>query len=1198
MKHDMTPGNQNALEADATASLSYWEYYRQGFTHSVGFMPTPGGTGSGKTRGIVKFLQSDVFQQSGKKAAYISNRHNLLIEFARDLEAAGIKYVYLKGDRAIIIELTHKEQLPTIIADLASVGFLFPDQAEALYQLYNRIKRLTKHLAEGQEEDLLFEWRKKRDELCLECYNTFREQLRYHKGRSRRFFESLLENEAIWKVFPYIQYMYDPDARVLLGTIQKLMRGFFDGSNTLKLTSIQGRILFLDEFDFLENEMLKILSEGPSINNPVEFVRIFNEGYRDWQNAEFWEMPDMLRCREQFDAILQFIESRSVAAGFNFPAISRFRMNETLDSDETLAIFQTNRIIPITDFYFHAAGNAWNITKSAVSGSFAPGSLFSMLQEVIQRILDTFNYYRTQDTLRRDITQYIWNPKNDNQAGVYQRYLEENHWYSNANQLLVEPIRQSTYNQRPAYETGFRYIRLFNQVRSDPASMDLDQTELAATPEAVIAKVAKQNLVFALSATMDIPRAVRNFDYTWLRTVTNFIEPDAYSKELVKKLKDKKGSDRSSQIKLIRPDQMQLPDEHLIRSVLEMLKSENYFVRPEDEFPDVYTINHRKDRVLGFFMLLRWVLNESRAANHLVFYGSMIHISNLFKLNQKTRAVHPFLLELLAPQSHGVGYQATFEGKTFNIVFLNKDKAEEIEEVKARGEEKGLLYYKDLFTDSAVEKTIVVTQYKTASNGVNLECWNKEGKEEDFTGIHLLEPEYFWFLTKKENRNDKNPEKQAIWYSWKLLESGQIRWWKFRQILKELDFQKLNGFYRYTQDCTKNEVALYYQALGRIDRKWQPTPLVEVSLAGPILAQFYNYLTQAAFEAIREEREDYTSILMVRVHEEILKYYGEQQFDEHFLDYDDIKQTNDEGKAYINMLLDRIEKLKKEALLPEQAIELREGWQGIREYVLKGQFLFKVQFQHNYLPDFESVQLISAPTRFLQPDNSLHISGEDLRIYPHKPLYIPTFTWHVNRLYEVLQHPAIRDFFKNKGYALQYTGLDGRIWTPYGEQAILAGAIGEKAIQALLEYEGIYLEEEAQLRDALFEVMDAKLKYLPIYIDFKNFRPGTLEKFAIPEDDPAYDPKFDSSAFLAKLQQKVHYIRERTGVVEAKLVVINLLADEKADAKYYNLDLERVHYYEEYAIAIIPSAIAANYPTRLSPDFELWANTIKRLLPI
>lgn len=1192
------PGDQATPEQHAVTDDSYREFYEQGFQHPVGIMPTPGGTGSGKTRGVGKFLQTQEFKESGKKAAYIPNRHNLLIEFARDLDAAGIKYAYLKRDRDIIIDLIHKGQFAAIIDDLASNGCLFPDQAEALHKLHTRIKRLLKHLTERHEEDLLSEWQKKRDELCLECYNTFREQLRFHRSRNKKFFESLLQHEAIWKVFPYIQYVHDPNTKVLLATIQKLMRGFFDGRNTLKLTSIQGRILFMDEFDFQENEMLQILCEGPSINNPVEFVRIFDEGYRDWQNAEFWQTPQMLRCREQFDAILQYIETTSRAFGFNFPTISRFRMHETLDPDETLAIFQTNRIIPITDFYFNAAGSAWNITKAARAGSFSPGALFTMLQEVIQRILDTFNYYRNQDALRRDITQYIWNPKNDNEAGVYQRYIEENHWYSNSNQLLVEPIRHSAYNHRPAYETGFRYIRLFNQIRSDPASMDLDQTELVATPEAVIAKVARQNLVFPLSATMDIPRAVRNFDYTWIRSVTNFIEPDKDSKDLIRRLKDKKGKDRSSQIKLIQPDQLQLPEEHPIRGVLEMLKSENYFVRPDDQFIDVHTINHRRDRVLEFFKILRWMLHGSRVTNHLVFCSSMVHMSTLFKLNEKTRAVHPFLAELLAPQPHGVGYRATFEGKAFNIVFLNKEKAEEIEALKAKGHEKGLLSYQGLFTDPAVEKTIVVTQYKTASNGVNLDCWNKEGKEEDFTGIHLLEPEYFWFQTRKENRNDKNPEKQAIWYSWKLLESGQIKWWKFKQILKELDFQKLNGYYRNTADCTKNAISLYYQALGRVDRKWQPTPLVEVSLARPILDQFYQYLTQPDFETIRKEREDYTSVLMLGVHEEILRYYSEQQFDEHFLDYDDVKQVNNEGKAYIKMLLDRIEKLKKGALLPPQAVELRKGWLEIREQVLKGNSQFKVQFGHNYLPDFESAQLVSVATRFLQPDKSLHIAREDLRIYPHKPLHIPTFTWNINRLYEVLQHAAIRDFFKHHGYALEYNEPNGRIWTPYGEQAILAGAIGEKAIQALLEYEGIYLEEEDALPDALFEVADAKLKHLPIYIDFKNFRPVTLEKFAVPEDDPAYDANFDSQAFLEKLQQKVSYIREKTGVPEAKIVVVNLMADEKTDAKYYSLNLERVQYYEEYALAVIPSAVTAALPARLSPDFELWINTLKPILPI
>src|SRR5258708_3608523 len=79
----------------------------------------------------------------------------------------------------------------------------------------------------------------------------------------------------------------------------------------------------------------------------------------------------------------------------------------------------------------------------------------------------------------------------------------------------------------------------------------------------------------------------------------------------------------------------------------------------------------------------------------------------------------------------------------------------------------------------------------------------------------------------------------------------------------------------------------------------------------------------------------------------------------------------------------------------------------------------------------------------------------------------------------IAENLIISEYFLDQGYDLQFDHPESHFFTPYCLQAILAGAIGEEAITALLDKEGIPVEA---LPDALFEVIDMQIVGKPWFI--------------------------------------------------------------------------------------------------------------------
>src|SRR5690606_28694646 len=116
----------------------------------------------------------------------------------------------------------------------------------------------------------------------------------------------------------------------------------------------------------------------------------------------------------------------------------------------------------------------------------------------------------------------------------------------------------------------------------------------------------------------------------------------------------------------------------------------------------------------------------------------------------------------------------------------------------------------------------------------------------------------------------KNHEKQALWYLWKLKDAGQIDSGQFNACLSakdpknpfKIDISKINRIYKDKVDeKILNAIALYHQAIGRIERRKMEVPQVDVTLERNVFNDFYLFLKSENFSSLTEGRREITSDL-------------------------------------------------------------------------------------------------------------------------------------------------------------------------------------------------------------------------------------------------------------------------------------------------------------------------------------------------
>jgi len=1191
---------------------SYFDYYHPLIQQNAnGLKLVLGGTGLGKTSAIANVVAQ---AETERKYIYCANRIQLLNEMAEHLTQHAIGYRHLKNDTEVLIDIFGNPQSRAIFDSL-----LQDDRVQKYTEHIRRTTGLTLSVPDVQQACQAI--RDVMDAPQAKASPVFRQLLGMQTSKVMNFFKRIMIEAAtpaiktnralsqqdhpwfsnhpvIQALFPYMVFKRDPAVKVLLVTIQKAFFGFFDGTKNVSLTSFQGQdsgyVFFLDEFDFLESNLIDLICEDEAITEPFKFVQYFYEAMQQ-NKLPLPEYPVDPQIRQEIEVITEQVAKLSRQYGINFPQINHFtcthlqdikadlahrgRDRRSQDGGQGITIFQTNRTIANVPIYLQETARAFDIVteKTPLSAYI----LFNTVYNATCRILYLFRDLDPHAIIRAEMMRHCF------ETTIFRADIERIH------QLPPKTQQQPTQFQK-LLDSGYGLYEIQDlQQESDRDEVKLRHYSIHTTPERILRSLATHNLVFGLSATADLPRCVRNFSADWLHSqplTLAYHETTLADVQIIQSLNDEKQRQRGNQVTLLRAEPLQ----H--QPLLDFIEA---VARDEAFGNDDTTRKYRAQRVKHFFATLLWIQQTRDPAalatdTHVLFFSSFKQIEYVLQTHPISEdglfTVQAMSVPRATARSGFTYYELTLGQTSFIIILYDANQAQEIE----REEDIKEAFYKLFWQEKPV---LLVTTYPSAGNGVNLQYYpdaasRAAGSEHqtDFKGLHLLDSPFFYFdrveSTKTTQENDTSLKKN-IWYMAKLYTAKLISEAQFMAFLSNIRDPNLNSRYlqgRDTREDAKlNQLATFIQALGRIERVWTPMADQIIRLDANVYAVFEDFCTQAVYADLRQQREAIISSNLRSVFAQVTAQAQSRGREIERRKDERLAEINQQTQRCVAELLEQLAAFRRGDL---QAQTARSDWLDLREAVLKHDF--HAEILHKYRCLFETAYF---------HDGELYINT-DLELVPHTHQDSSYRPWQLNRVYNhVTANPHTRRYFETRGYELGFNNTRQLFFTPYCYQAILTGAVGEAGIAALFEEEGIPLAP-AEVPSALFELADTKVAGQPWYIDCKNYQEHTLHNFSLPVADPDWRPKLNDVDFQARARAKLQAIDAFHAPPETnKLIYVNLASTETWTRRYVTADFRDVG--DDFAAAriiVIPGVLDALNPKTYCQGFKVFLKHIQEAM--
>ncbi len=687
---------------------------------------------------------------------------------------------------------------------------------------------------------------------------------------------------------------------------------------------------------------------------------------------------------------------------------------------------------------------------------------------------------------------------------------------------------------------------------TDPHEVAIGYRSLHTSPEALLREMSRQHLLFGLSATAHIRRVLRNFDWAGLAQPS---DPAQSFQPLENTPEDQADIARANAQKAaVRANTLTLHQAQPLDLSADFGLQLAAIARNLDHFGEAGPNGHRLRRVRHFFAVLARLARQ-HADGELPAHQT--HLLFLASVRQVAQLLHK------GGDEDGWYSAAPLPGATgplqlYDVWFRDEASGERLACYVALYDAR---FGQALRTDPTLDRqynelfwqgrpVLVVTTYPSAGNGVNLQYYLSEPayaaqdatQKRDFRYLHLLDAPYYYFSGTDQVATDEEPAaiKRDVYGVMKLLYAKLI---SEEQAIGQLGhvrhLNRFNRTYLALNDGVLNQVSVVVQALGRIERVWQPMPDQELWLDDAVYAVLERFATRPELAADCRNYLAYASANMhtLLAHIAQLAPAERQALDDETLD---LHRPNEAARQRIEQLVLDIEQFK----LTGRPADTRTRWQQLREEVLK----------HNLRgPQLQAVQGTFHTDYAHQGQLWLNA---DLQVAPPQVRSADFTPWNLNALYRPLTRfldSFLARHFRRQGFELAF--LDGGTYLlPYVYQSILAGAIGEEAVVAVLAHAGIRASSD-DVPDAVFEVADLRVRDRPVFIDCKNYGVRTQRQFALRPDDPLYHPKLNEPHFVDGMVRKWQrlYAALPPGQTEpCRLLIMNLLVDESAALRYYD----------------------------------------------
>jgi hypothetical protein len=1152
----------------------YPKYYQRAIdTYDHGIKLVLGPTGLGKSSSI----PAVVYNNADYKFIHMANRKELLEEMAARFRPG--EYVILRRDLEIVQQLLQTQQraFEELLSDPRFVKYL--KQARQQTHLKSleivAIRRACQQVMEmTREERILPDWLARHADaqarIVLQAVRWVL-QLTRDEDEQGKVYNWLASHPVVEALFPAIPFRRRPEVRIMLLTLQKAYYGFFDGSQMRSLTDLSAEkrlVIFLDEFDFLEHDLVKLICRAPQISDPFDFVAHFYRAMAHHKLPKV-DFPRHLSIRKRIEKIVEIVDSIQ-QKGLDYPNINQFTLVKTPAQGSprptTPAVFRTQHVISTNPLYINQTDRSFQLEIQRSDARWLPATwFFNAIGTATTRIIALFK------EIERDEEIHYWE--------IMRQCFDNTDFFDQVATIPRLPRQQSTQaTQRSSLLSGGYNLFDIDELQqlTDNEEVEVYYYQMLQTPENLLHTLAEKYLVFGLSATADLPRCVHHFDLDWLEKQNLLLPITDEDREDIQFMSAQKAARRGGHsMSVVQIDGLDRADAFQ-ESLYQFLEA----VARNDEFGEDTAGGHRSLRMHRFFAALLYLLNQGGdRPRQLLFLNTFRQVRLLFT----TFATHAeeaglYKVEGLPDTPWFAAFTVTIANHRATVVFFNAELATQVRQSREAERAFARLFW-------TPDPVIVVTQYLSAGNGVNLQYTNEEeGPEQDFTHIGLLEAPYYFF-TKPDPQEQSVEEvfaghKENIWYQAKLFFAKQISHARFLQALSTIHRPgEWNQRYRQgstATDCLFNQLAIFIQALGRVERAWHETPPQVALLSPEVFRTFQGFLSDE-YEAIREKRSPFTSANLQAVLDDVAA--KTKQFEREARRRRDtrLRATNDRSAQAIRELVARLETVRSK----EEDLDARRDWEKLRQAVLRHDFHAEVVKQYCCV----------ASSPYLS-HGKLHVT-RDLDVLPLELAIPESRIVHLNAMYSIISdNPTIQEHFLDLGYDLQFDHPGPYFFTPYCLQAILAGAIGEEAITALLVKSGIEVEP---LPNALFEVADLCITGKAWFIDCKNYNDLTLDRFSLPVDDPLWHPSLNEKYFVQHAQAKLDRITRHTGP-GSKLIYINLVSGQERPLGYYNHNFQVVSDFSAAEIIVVQGALDRQAPACFHPAFTRFLADLKKAL--
>lgn len=514
-----------------------------------GLVEIPLPTGFGKTHAVMQAMsmmvdsKTDSFSDVKRIIFTTTLKKNLPVEKLRK---------YYKGDFDKEVLLL-KSNLDSLIDFYACGGFSdIPEKFkdEAFYKMDKRLGRLKVLQAKNEKTSDEFEYIQELKERVNEDEQGFRKHIR---SILRENFRTSLEQKRalrkksefqwIGKLYPYI---FIDEKKVIFMTMRKLLSGLSPlagtGNSMLTEEFLKGAVIFIDEYDATKKDVKDEIIEE-QLRERLDLIRVFRSVHSALHSERFSnDLLDVIHVNDY--GLQRFYEGIITHANELYERFHlglSYRQEDGLVDRKKNFLFydsQFQTILEKGNYTIYAkedkARHRMSIIKGE-SGSSIDGNV--AIQDLLRKVdafMKRFSYFiwrwanaymikennkrierKAKDGIELEIMTI------DNAAySIIDKFLSNQQekriifsYYSKFNMQAMRDGQRLPYSY---FANGFTMFELEdNDANNDDTMMSM--VKIKDTPESIMAFIAENALVFAISATAAIPSATGNYCRDYLK---------------------------------------------------------------------------------------------------------------------------------------------------------------------------------------------------------------------------------------------------------------------------------------------------------------------------------------------------------------------------------------------------------------------------------------------------------------------------------------------------------------------------------------------------------------------------------------------------------------------------------------------------------------------------------------------------------